>query len=231
MSDAMRNFTGSLHRSLAEPNDARDVARTSPYAVYEAEVIGTRLLYTLVGEHTGGDAVRLIAIACDRSGSVSPVRPTKPLVELPGPTRDPREALELIQSALGLSVTALATVMRVERPTIYAWLRASSTPTAANTARIERIAELAEYWLSISGGEAVNDLRAGVLDGKTLLELLSEEHLRTFATETAMRYLHKRSMDKPGQRPTLTEIARTHGISRDATEFDALTGRRLSEED
>lgn len=180
--------------------------------------------------HTGGDAARLIAIACDRSGSA--VRTTQLTAGISPPTpREAPEALAHIQSAFGLSVTALASVLRVERPTIYSWLRSTNVPTAANRQRIEQVANLADQWLALSGGSPPKDLRAEVLAGKSLLELLSEEHLRTFAAETAMRALWKRIGNAAVQRPSLREIALARGFSGDSTEFDATTGRRFTDDD
>jgi hypothetical protein len=182
--------------------------------------------------HTGGDAVSLIAIACDRSGSIAPLKSqASPEVASRSRLREPQEALALIQSTFGLSITALAAVLRVERPTIYSWLRSTATPTLANSQRIERVANLAEHWLSLTVGQPLKDIRLEVLSGKSLLDLLLEEHLRTFSAETAMRELHKRLTGEPPPHPSLSEIARSRGISKDSSEFDVVTGRRFSEQD
>lgn len=231
MTDSRWDLTGSVSPGTAA-SDPKLGGYGDGFLVLRGSNLGANLLGDWIGWHTGGDAGRLIAIACSGSGSLGPLKSTE-APEIGGQSlpRDPEEALTLIQSTFGLSITGLANVLRVERPTIYAWLRAQSTPTEPNRTRIERVANLAAYWLSRSGGAPLKELRAKVLNDKSLLDLLLEEHLRTFAAETAMREIGRRLTSGRERRPTLREIARSRGISKDSVEYDALTGRRFTEED
>lgn len=182
--------------------------------------------------YTGGDPMLVFKAVCDWGGSGSPVIASSeaPANVLPV-HREPREALELIQTAFGLSITTLAAVLRVERPTIYSWLKSTATPSLANSERISRVAELADIWLAVGNGRPVVDVRAAALGHKSLLELLSEEHLRTFATETALRSLAKRLANDDSPRRPLRDIARRHAAKADGSEYDALTGKRSTLED
>lgn len=232
MTELARGLTGSAYPVTATP--ASPAPANYPHRIFLLEEfpLSNYLLKNWVLSHTGGDAVSLIAIACDRSGSITPLKAqTSAEVASQSGVREPSETLALIQSTFRLSITALAAVLRVERPTIYSWLRSTATPTVANSQRIERVAGLAEHWLSLSGGQPLKDLRVEVLSGKSLLDLLLEEHLRTFSAETAMRKLHKSMTSEPPWRPSLSEIARSRGISKDSSEFDAITGRRFSDQD
>jgi hypothetical protein len=223
-------LTGSAYpvQSIPEGQTVSDPSRV--FVVYGVSPLGALPLGNWLLGHTCGDAARLMVIACDGSGST--LRATNsPVDTVSAPAREPAEALSALQSTFGLSITALASVLRVERPTIYSWLQATRIPTSANRERLEKLADLADHWLSLSGGAPLDGLRDEAISGKSLLELLCEEHLRTFAAESAMRELWKRAADRSERRPTLREIARSRGISKDSTEFDALTGRRLGHED
>lgn len=229
MTESVWGLTGSTYFPNSAFQGPGDSDPTRVFVVYGGSPLGALPFGDWIVGHTCGDAAQLIVYACAGSGST--LRATRsPVTAVPAPVRDPAEALSAIQSTFGLSITALAGVLRVERPTVYAWLRATSSPTPTNRERLEKLADLADFWLSLSGGAPLEGLRTEVLSGRSLLELLSEEHLRTFAAESAMRELWKRNADRPRRRP-LREIARSRGIATDSTEFDALTGRRLGYED
>lgn len=231
MSESVWELTGSTNPGTAASiGPAAD--RANVYFVVDGYIAGEYLMESMIWGHTGGDAIRLIASFCDRSGATVPLKTSAVSTEVPTPiSREPREALSLIQSALGLSITAVAAVLRVERPTIYSWLRSTATPNASNGQRIDSIVKLAEYWLSLSDGARLEGLRDEVLDGKSLFDLLKEEYLRTFTAESVMRELHRRSSDRLRRR-SLRDIARDLEISSpDSTEFDVSTGRRIADED
>lgn len=61
--------------------------------------------------------------------------------------RSVTELLDNIRKAFGLSIKALAAVLGVERPTIYAWLKGSINLRPENSNRLAAVAALADEWL------------------------------------------------------------------------------------
>lgn len=92
----------------------------------------------------------------------------------------PERMLE-IQYRLGLNKTQLADIFRVSRPTLYEWLE-GGFPQPNNQARIESVEELLQ---ALPAGTRLNArfVRNLKQDGKSLMELLGEEHF----DETAIR--------------------------------------------
>jgi transcriptional regulator with XRE-family HTH domain len=74
-----------------------------------------------------------------------------------------------------MSITELARVIGVERPTIYAWMRAESEPHEANYRRLARVAALARKYGRFSPLGA--RVRRPGADGTSLVDLLAEEPL------------------------------------------------------
>jgi len=113
-------------------------------------------------------------------------------ISLPSPDRSVflsvRERLVAIRHYFGLSVSDLARILRVGRPTVYSWMREQSLPNRKHVERVERLASLAEAWRLASRHPIGPQLRSRVKGSKSLLEHMSEEELdeqamrRTFTT-------------------------------------------------
>lgn len=88
------------------------------------------------------------------------------------------EMLGTIRVAFSLTVTELAQVIRVERPTIYSWLGDRAQPQVANLRRMTSIWRLANRWLASAGRPLGDFKRLPVVDGCSVLDLLSGEPLR-----------------------------------------------------
>lgn len=184
---------------------------------------------------TGGNSLAFIEHVTDRSGSTTSVaRHRGQDIASRSADESTDDRLAATQSAFGLTVTGLAGVLRVERPTIYAWLRGTSVPTPSNAARLQKVSALADVWLRACHGKPYPDLNRPVLHGKSLNLLLREEHLRTFAIEQQLLLLARQleGSDSPAPRRTFRELARERGIESQAdAEIDTLTGRRLGPEE
>jgi hypothetical protein len=184
--------------------------------------------------YTAGNAAVLIEDVCNRSGSVTSLVKSREVTGASVPSeQNMPEMLATIQSAFGLTVTGLAAVLRVERPTIYAWLKQTSAPSPANALRARKVFGLAQLWLQASEGRQWGDLDRPIVEGKTLNSLLRDEHLRTFVIETALSRIARAAAEEPSaSKPSLREMARRRGIQTEAAgEVDVLTGRRLGPED
>jgi transcriptional regulator with XRE-family HTH domain len=88
-----------------------------------------------------------------------------------------REKLVATRHYFGLSVTDLARVLRVGRPTVYSWIREQSLPSRIHVKRIEALANLAEEWRIMLPHSVKSQLQARVSGRKSLLDYLSEEQL------------------------------------------------------
>lgn len=88
--------------------------------------------------------------------------------------------LASIRTAFSLNVTQLAQVLRVERPTVYSWVRDQASPRDENLRRMSTISRLAERWVAAAGCpmDPVHH-HDPVTDAMSLLELLADEPLRT----------------------------------------------------
>lgn len=197
----------------------------------QARWTGSALLRSFLERHTGADTLRLLVSVHEGSGSSVLVRSEHPSEASPNSSSElvVEEALGYIQAGFGLTITSLAAILRVERPTVYAWLRGSSTPTASNLERISQIHSLAQKWIEYSGGRTLGaDLALVAEDGKSLLDLLSSKYVRSYVIERILQRIAKRPT--PARRPSIAERARLRGITSDDDSFDTLTGRRMTEE-
>lgn len=178
----------------------------------------------------GANAVLLILKDFDeRTGSrkfIEDVRSPSQLELVPDPSSDLLE----IRNSFGLSITATARVLRVERPTIYAWLKSTSTPSVANRRRLRTIASLATTW-GTSGANTPPDLSAPLADGMSLMELLVEEHLRTVTISQSLTQVAAQQRERPRRRRSLTQVAADRGIRTSGEDIDAYTGRPLGPPD
>ncbi|CAN5405688.1 hypothetical protein BH09ACT1_BH09ACT1_21370 [soil metagenome] len=141
------------------------------------------------------------------------------------------EIVNSIRTAFGLSITDLAAVLGVERPTIYSWLRDQSIPSAVRMPRMSLVLRLADTWTAKSGAETAPVLSAHTQSGKTLLEALKEpslwesEILSALNTQAASSGLRSR----PSR---LSALARERGLENVASaEFDIATNRPFGPED
>jgi len=142
-----------------------------------------------------------------------------------------RGMLALIRESFGLNVTSTAAVLRVERPTIYAWLGGTVTPHPANRARILTLAHLGQRWQSMSGR------RLGLLeleddsDGESLLGLLTEPEVPVESIQNRLLTLAARSVPAT-KKPGVREVAERSGIDTDRIfeqddQIDLIAGKKF----
>lgn len=95
--------------------------------------------------------------------------------ELPLSTSD---MLGVIRTSFSLNISELARVLRVERPTVYAWLKDENEPQRSNRERIVAVWRLAQRWREAVQQPLRELKKIPVIDGDSILELLSDEPLR-----------------------------------------------------
>jgi transcriptional regulator with XRE-family HTH domain len=121
------------------------------------------------------------------------------------------ERIAAIRHHLSLTITDLGKVLRVERPTVYAWIAEASKPHDQNLIRISRIYDLARTWRSLST-KPLGELLRQPVKGVSMLEMLTNEDL----AETRIRETLKRFASSPQVAPArigkgrLTDAVRKH---------------------
>lgn len=89
----------------------------------------------------------------------------------------PAEQVLTIQQALSLTLSDLASVLKVSRPTIYKWLRKEATPHAQNVARIGEIFKAMKRWRTYSDERPGEHVRSPIVGGESVVDLLSSDQV------------------------------------------------------
>jgi transcriptional regulator with XRE-family HTH domain len=124
---------------------------------------------------------------------------------------EPRDQLSSIKEHLGLSVSDLAAVLHVRRPTIYHWLSGGAL-RPRNRKRLDQIHQITVEWHQISDRRPGNYLHARICDGKSLLDLLKDDIYDMRAIRTVLRTIKEElvryaaSKSKPSISDRLEEL-------------------------
>jgi hypothetical protein len=129
---------------------------------------------------------------------------------------DVTEKLSYVQDQLSLNLSDTAAVLRVSRPTVYAWLRNDSKLQAHNIRRIDRLYAMAAEWRGLCSAPLGRYVRRIVHNGSSILDLLSEANLNESAIRAAFS-LARRVMDRTreprrGRRTHTAEVADRFGL-------------------
>lgn len=155
--------------------------------------------------------------------------------EVESPASEPSEPISSmvnrIRLAFGLSITDLASVLGVERPTVYSWLRDGSTPAAARLVRVRLVLGLADTWAALDEGPSEPTMTSEVAPGVDLLSALRVPHLWVTEIEKNLRDQAAAIRASKARQERLLAIAEEIGIpARPASDFDIATGRPLAPE-
>lgn len=142
--------------------------------------------------------------------------------------------LSTIRSSLSLNMTEMAKIFKVERPTVYAWIGGSSEPHPSNKNRLNRIFSIAKYWENLSSLPAGSLVRQPNSNGKSIIDLLSEEIIDEKQILSYLQFLaeNQGNLQKPQSKPTVRELIAKHKINvKESTDtIDWLTGKRIDVE-
>lgn len=121
-----------------------------------------------------------------------------------------------IRHYLSLNMTELAAVLRVERPTVYAWLAGRARPQAANLERLGRVHQLARTWRTLTARPLGALVREPLHDGRSLVDKLSAERWDERDVRDLL-WAFKQQVDKAQEarrehRRGVAEAARRHGF-------------------
>lgn len=212
---------------LERPRSATQWAFTPLAAGSDSGAAATRQLIEALSADlgTGADPLRWLA-HCSRMSSTRPwslfdPEPQAPVLE----RRHVSDLVDTIRKAFRLSITELASVMRVKRPTIYSWLKDNPELRPENEERLRLMASLADEWVMLvprmqgpdSHGAApsrdfVAHLSSDVFDADGVRMALADE-------ATAVSGVTRRSRFR--------EDLRSRTPRRSESNFDVATGRPL----
>lgn len=182
---------------------------------------------------TGSDIANMLAhLAARRStGSWASTFAGTDTHEYIEPGKLTSEVVNTIRKSFALTVTDLAAVLGVERPTVYSWLKDQSTPSPARRQRMGLVLYLADMWVSASGGVVKPVLSARTAAGMPLLEALKEPKLWEAEIVAALTS-QAADVSRTARRSRLSSLARDRGVeSRSTYDFDIATGRSLGQEE
>lgn len=164
---------------------------------------------------TGGAATKLQVIAIWRA-ITAPFEIVAPVHSI----RSAAEQLTFIRHYLSLSISDLARVVGVQRPTIYSWLQNQTAPRRESLERLAMLERVAAYWKSLASRPlgALASLAVGG-NGETfavLLESAAAEQLHEMLDQLAAR-LTKRT-------PSIKATLESNGLP-DVSEAERAEGR------
>lgn len=122
----------------------------------------------------------------------------------------PNEQIAGIQRYLSLNMSDLSRVLRVARPTVYAWTRGAE-PHDINSERISQLYRVSRAWRAISNAPVGEYLNARFHTGRSVLELLSQEKLDESAIGELFAQIRAALDNRPSRR-TISEVARARGL-------------------
>ena len=175
---------------------------------------------------TGSDPLRWLAycshMSSTRSWSLFDLEPQVPVSE----RRPVSELVGTIRSAFHLSVTDLALVLRVKRPTIYSWLKENPELRPENEKRLHFMASLADEWLKLVPGTPGPASLRGATPSRGFVALLSSEVLDADSLWMALadEAPAARSVTR---RSRFREDLKSRTPRRSESNFDVATGRPL----
>lgn len=164
---------------------------------------------------TGGSATKVQVVAIWRA-MTAPFEAARTEHSI----RSAAEQLAFIRHYLSLSVSDLARVADVQRPTIYSWLQGAA-PRRESLGRLAMLERVAAYWKSLAdrplGALASLAIGAGGETFAVLLENESEERLRAILDQLVARTARRA--------PSIKDALAAQGLP-DVSEAERAEGRQ-----
>lgn len=147
------------------------------------------------------------------------------------------QMVSAIRSQLSLTITEVASILDVERPTIYAWLAERSEPQPRNRQRLREVIALAKQWAESSNLPAGDWVRREDETGTSVLQLLrrgegekAAARLRGLAISAARTQPNARQtrLERLRQFTERQELKRSP--EEEEAGLDVMTGKRMGPE-
>jgi transcriptional regulator with XRE-family HTH domain len=179
------SYRGDLTEQVREAFVAAYARRTPVFISYLGQLAGTGGFGNALFRVISSSGLEFISSASQSADEAEERAPT------------PARMLAVIRAAFGTNVSQTARVLRVERPTIYAWLREEATPRLVSLQRLLKLYALAREWSRYSEQPASRVLHQPLVDNRSLFELLQEDPLREFVVSQQLRSLARSSPSTP----------------------------------
>lgn len=144
------------------------------------------------------------------------------------------EMIALIRSVLSANVTEMASILRVERPTVYAWASGRTLPHGDNVRRLQKIFQFAAYVMGKTAVPLGKLIREPSQDGLSIVSLLSEETIHDERVYSRFRVALEKIEAAPKRSSIIDRaIKRGSDPSRDKNNRDVtdwITGKRIEPE-
>ncbi|ARG15464.1 TPA: XRE family transcriptional regulator [Acinetobacter nosocomialis] len=85
------------------------------------------------------------------------------------------EQVKIIKDSFGLNMSAMAELLNISRPTIYAWIRGEPPKTQDNISHISFVEKQALLYRDLHLDRPDNFIKRPIFDGESLFSLLREE--------------------------------------------------------
>ena len=179
-----------------------------------------------------------LALASLQTASGIAVRERAPASQRTRPGGAAPERVARIWASLGLNVSETARVLGVQRPTVYAWLADQSRPQRSHWLRLIAIEDVAAAWMRHSALPIGDEVRRPAVDGRTLVELLSDDPLPLGLIQERLAAIARSTRSAAGARPlvpSVRESAKRVGLEAtagvDQRQMDWVTKRPFASED
>lgn len=175
---------------------------------------------------TGADPLRWLA-HCSRMSSTTAWSLFDPEPQAPAlERRHVSDLVDTIRSAFRLSITELASVLRVKRPTIYSWLKDNPELRPENEERLRLMASLADDWLMLVPKMQGADSLDGAAPSRDFVAHLSSAVFDADGVRMALADEATAASGVP-RRSRFREDLRSRTPRRSESNFDVATGRPL----
>lgn len=188
---------------------------------------------------TGGSLLAIMAASMQTTGGALyglklPLATNNTVVNYDPELYSLETILSTIRSSLSLNMTEMAKIFRVERPTVYAWIGGTSEPHLSNKNRLHKIFSIAKYWEGLSSSPVDNLVRQPYRNGKSIVDLLSEEILDEKQILSSLQLLaeNQGNLQNSQSKPSVRELVAKHkiNIKESSDTIDWLTGKRIDVE-
>lgn len=143
----------------------------------------------------------------------------------------PADLVTFARTHLSLSLSDFARAVGVERPTVYAWLSDSSTPTSASWSRLQDLGRLALQWYLRTGKRLGAMASIPLPSGGTLREMLVDPATPPRAIESVLDSLAARQESAGGVERRFAPLRVRNEIANSQNSVDSLAGKAFAEED
>jgi predicted DNA-binding transcriptional regulator AlpA len=202
----------------------RNNRRVGHAAEYVSELMGSGSMMNFV--------CAITEEASDRGSLLEQKSGRAPRVFGPVKIRDVCDTIQAIRDGLSLNMSDLASLLGVQRPTLYAWTRKDASPQQRNVDRLNVLWQISNQWMRLSGRPLNRHLRHTFDDSsKSLLALLREDPIDLPEVNRLLSALSELPrVDKP---ESIKEISVAHGLDlKPNLEADLIrdveSGRRLT---